>query len=127
MINVATCRARVFQLMPHRNDVSAAEAWGDLVQLFEAGEPRPGIWSPDLAEEALLRLADHGYDPRRDWVLVDGSMVAVVSFLTALVQRYPAPRALMFDRVQGGYVEKPLGLPAAAVVKMSPNSIEVRR
>lgn len=103
--------SRVFMLAPSdRIDVRRASRYGEITYLYDRGEQRASIWDPMYVVEAIDRMRDMGYDPRRDYVLVAGSTAPLVMFTAALATRYKNPAALFYDLPTGEYVVKSLGL-----------------
>lgn len=101
----------VIEPMRQDIDVSGARAHGDhLVYLFGVnGHRRPPVWSDEFLEEAVLRLHELDYDPKRDLLLLAGGMVAVTRLLSRLVRRHGNIPALVFDSHNQTYKQMEMG------------------
>jgi hypothetical protein len=90
-------KSRVFAVGPVDKDLSGVSQFGELVYLYDPGEPRASVWDPSYVVEALDRLQDHGFNQHYDFVLAAGGTVPTVLFCSAVAQRYPSARALLYD------------------------------
>lgn len=107
---------KVFMLMPHNVDVSKARRFGELIYIFDRGARRPSLWSPEFIDEMFVQLAEMGYDPATDYLLIAGNMAPIVRAACALARDCDVPpRALFYDAVTADYVELPLGIAERAV------------
>lgn len=104
-----TKASRVFMLMPHDKNVSRARRFGELEMIYDRNESRPSIWDEAMYDEAVDRLGELDYDASRDFILIAGTMVPVVTFVARLVAELGQVKTLCYDMVSGEYVEKKMG------------------
>ena len=91
-------RARAILLESTRVDTSGAEVYGDVVELFDREHRRPTAWLPDEIGLALEnRLAEIGYNPNCDMIIVSGSTALLTVAVAWLGCRFGRFDALIFD------------------------------
>lgn len=103
----------IIVIEPMRQDIDVSGArdhGGKLVYLFGAnGHRRPPVWSDEFLEEALMRLYEIDYDPKKDLLLLAGGMVAVCRLLSRLVHRHGNIPSLVFDSHLQAYKQMEMG------------------
>lgn len=98
----------VLAVHPTRDDVSTAQRWG-VVRYVTSGY----VYGDELADDGAvpvavvraLEVAAHEFDPRRDYLLICGDHLQLVTLSAMLGRRYGSFRALRYDRVATGYLE----------------------
>jgi len=100
---------KVFIIEHPRNnvDISDAQKFGDIVCIFERDDRRCGVFHhAEFGRTILRRLEELGFDPDVDFICVVGAMLTVVTAIIAVSQYYDKFNALLFNSVNGSYVEK---------------------
>lgn len=88
-------------------DVSTASSFGDIVYLFSRSERHASAFKhAEFGWAIIKRLKELNFDPNRDYVCCTGSVIALVVAFIALAKVYPVLRILMFNSVDGVYVER---------------------
>ena len=105
-------RPRVIELEETtRLDTSSAESYGALTRLFSRGEQgRPGMFTPEYADEVSRRLVAISYDPAVDYLLLAGPIVALAAAVSRITAEYGQLNALTYFMPSRQYVLVTLGL-----------------
>ena len=92
-------------------DASAAGKHGELITLFDGQHRRPPVFRPTSFCEAVIdRLADEGFDPDLDGVVLAGGLIPNSLLLAALAAKCGRVTILMFDASASSYVAKEMDL-----------------
>lgn len=104
--------SRVFLYQKPRRRISTdqLQVFGDIVYLFDEGDPRASIFKTEaLNRQIVERLEEQGYNPQEDFFCASGSLISIAicaSLLGAVYQRY---RVVAFSSSEDRYVSMWLG------------------
>lgn len=93
-------------------DLSSANELGEVIQLFEQDERRPGLFDVDAFVDAVQeRLYSVNFDPTEDAFIIAGSMIAVALTSIAVIryatlEKFDHINLLLFDSRSDKYIER---------------------
>ncbi len=102
--------SRAFVLEQTIQSTRKAEKFGHVVLLYERMQdyPNPLRRPQDFQSILVCRLANEGFDPDEDFIVVTGRMTAVVILVAAVVAAFGSARLLLYEMDRGEYVEVPV-------------------
>lgn len=101
---------RAILVEPSQQSVDDAERFGRVICMFEEDGSRPSIWRNDELRQAVCRrLAELGYDPKNDYIVLTGQTV-ILTFVVAIVANEYGPfKVLAFSAPDRAYIERVFG------------------
>jgi len=102
-----TNRVFIVELPRTSLDVSTAKQFGDITYVFETSMRRCSVFKHDeFGNSVLEQLSAMNFDPISDYICAVGAMLPVMIALVAIAQTYDEFNVLLFNSVNGAYVNK---------------------
>lgn len=99
-------KPRCFLLEPTRLDISSAYQFGEIWEVFDGTTYRNSVYDPSPAVERDIvgSLTDMGFDSDNDRVILAGNVAMLVRATAAIVSKWGAFNAVLFDNALRSYV-----------------------
>ena len=94
------------ELTAIRYDITPAEQYGEIFNIFPAQERRAGIFDTQFEQDVTAALKKHDFDPTLDYICATGSMTPVLLTVAAVACTYGQIKLLLFDSRKGTYEPK---------------------
>lgn len=100
--------SRIFVFEETHLDLSKMGKYGKTQYLFEGSTRRP-LRDQKLEAEIVSQLHNLSFNPKKDYIGIVGSHLAVCIFVSTVVSTYGAVNCLVFDAVQQDYFVRSMG------------------
>ena len=109
-MGATTATIRVFVLEPVKQRLDNAARFGTIAYIFPPDSARCSIFdTEDLSDEIITTLKTQSYNPETDYIVITGHQIPVVTMVAALANEYGKFKALLYNAVEHGYIERLLG------------------